>query len=85
MMEGISSRPSRIEAACGQIVEARDVVGEGGCVHGDFGMRVGTQQLRTLRTDRAITKRRPLGRTANDTDVLGHCGAVSPGAAIELR
>jgi len=59
-------------------VEARDVVRERWCVHRDFRMRVRAEELRTLRTDRAITKRRTFGRTANDADVLGHCGRAPP-------
>jgi hypothetical protein len=55
-------------------LEARDVVRERWCVHRDFGMPVRAEQLRTLRTDRAVTERRTFGRTGNDTDVLGHCG-----------
>ncbi len=55
-------------------IQARNVVGKRRSVHSNFGMRMRTQQFGTFRTDSAVTKCRTRCRTANDSNVLGHCG-----------
>ncbi len=55
-------------------VDARDVVRERRRVHRDFGMGVRAEQIRAFHTNGAIAKRRTLGRTTHDANVLRHNG-----------
>jgi hypothetical protein len=55
-------------------------------VHGDIGMIMRTQQLRAFDADRAVAKRRALGRTGDDADVLSHLPIIRrPGSATARR
>ena len=58
-------------------VDAGSVVGEGGRMHRDLGMRMGpSENGGTFHADGPIAKRRTFGGAAHDTDMLGHDGRV---------
>lgn len=57
-------------------IHIRDVIGERRRMHGNLGMRVRSEQLRTLQTDGAIAKSCTFSRTANDSNVLSHRGRI---------
>jgi hypothetical protein len=76
-------------------VEARDVVGQGRRMHRNLGMGVRAEPRRAFHTDGAIAKRRALGGTGHDANVLRHDGwfpaldaphniAVSPGIKMGM-
>ena len=56
-------------------IEARQVVGERGRVHRDFGMRMRPEQPRALHADGPVAQRGALGGTRDDPDVLRHDGS----------